>query len=79
MSEPTRCAVCHEPGTPPDLAECADCGKWFHLVLDVRSPDPGCGAATFGGNCGFSFACNPCIEVAEAEAATGGRWRSAVR
>ena len=79
MTEPTRCAVCGEPGTSPDLAECADCGQWFHLVLDVRSTEPGCGAATIGGNCGFSFACNPCIEVAEAEAAAGGRWRSAVR
>ena len=79
MSEPMRCAVCGEPGTPPDLAECADCGEWFHLVLDVRSTDPGCGAATVGGHCGFSFACNPCIEVAEAGAAAGGAWRSAVR
>ena len=79
MTEPTRCAVCGEPGTVPDLAECADCGRWFHLVLDVQSTDPGCGAATFGGACGFSFACNPCIEATQAEAAAGGRWRTAVR
>jgi hypothetical protein len=79
MDQPSSCAVCGEPGAPPELAECADCGQWFHLELDRRSERPGCGAATFGANCGFSFACSPCIELAQSGAAAGGAWRSAVR
>ncbi len=78
-TEALSCAVCRKPGTVRELSECADCGAWFHLELDQRSERPSCGAATFGGNCGFSFTCDPCIVVAQAEAAAGGRWRSAVR
>lgn len=79
MSEPMTCAVCGKPGTGRALTECADCGAWFHLELDRRSELPSCGAATFGGNCGFSFACDPCIAVAQAGTAAGGRRRAALR
>ena len=74
-----RCAICGGAAEPAQLAECADCGAWFHLELDRRAEGGSCGAPTFGAACGFSFSCDPCIETIHAAAEAGGRWRSAVR
>ncbi len=73
------CAVCGLQGVPKELADCAECGAVFHIDLSQEPLGPSCGAATFGQACGFSFSCDPCIERYEANAATGGPWRSAVR
>ena len=73
------CAVCGLQGPPKDMADCAECGAAFHIDLSKDERGRSCGAATFGRACGFSFSCNPCIERYEANAATGGYWRSVVR
>ena len=73
------CAVCGLQGPPKEMADCAECGAVFHIDLSQEALGRSCGAATFGQACGFSFSCDPCIERYETNAATGGRWRSAVR
>ncbi len=73
------CAVCGLPGPLKELADCAECGAVFHIDLSQEELGRSCGAATFGQACGFSFSCNPCIERYEADAASGGYWRSVVR
>ena len=62
-----RCAICGGAAEPAQLAECADCGAWFHLELD-RRVERGCGAPSFGAACGLSLSCDPCIEAIEAAA-----------
>ncbi|MYB43062.1 MAG: hypothetical protein F4X76_12970 [Chloroflexi bacterium] len=73
------CAVCGLQGPPKEMADCAECGAVFHIDLSQQELGRSCGAATFGQACGFSFSCNPCIERYEANAASGGYWRSVVR
>ena len=71
LSEQLRCTVCDQPAERRALAECAECGGWFHLALRADL-GANCGAPLISGNCGVSVACEPCLQRIERAAAAGG-------
>ncbi len=58
------CAVCGEALESDSIANCAFCGRNFHITWDTRKPLKDCGRFDLDEeSLGRFFTCNPCLQT----------------
>ena len=69
---PANCEVCNEAMGPDHNANCAFCGRVFHLTWDTRKPIRDCGKFDIDNeSLALYFTCNTCMSGQQPQAQAG--------